>query len=260
VFISSIIDVVETYQKTCQLDGIALSMPGFIDINTGFASEAGAIDCMWDTNIKTQLQAHTDLPIEIENDANCVAMAEKFLGAALDCEHFVCITVGTGIGGGIFVNGKIYRGHTFGAGEFGYMNTAAYKGTVTFPDLSGTGATSALIGRYKEYKNIPKDTLIEGIEVFEQAKRDTGVQQIIEDWYLHLSQGIYNLVCTLNPQKILIGGSISARGEELTTNLEKYLCQMPSWALFDVSVELCHFKEEAGLMGAIYHFFEMQNA
>ncbi|MWL75709.1 ROK family protein, partial [Escherichia coli] len=82
---------------------------------------AGALDFLDDVNLYDLFAELTDLPVTAENDANCAALGELWRGAGRDYQHFVCITLGTGIGGGIVVEGDLWRGSHYRAGEFGVI-------------------------------------------------------------------------------------------------------------------------------------------
>lgn len=255
LFIQSLVDTVHSYQQQVEIKGVAISFPGFINTQTGYVASAGAITALYETNLKTVLESRLLLPVAIENDANCVALAEKFLGRAKTCEDFICLTIGTGIGGGIVINNRIVHGHQWRAGEFGMMNMATTR--CNYQNMHELSSMSALIAAYKTYKRIPEAEKIEGEVVFSEMANDPNVQELVNDWLKFLSYGIFNLACTLNPEKILIGGGVSQK-EELIDMLKDALAEIPPWKDFEVPLERCHFKNDAGLIGALYHFLKGQ--
>ena len=93
--------VVDKYRQEHEIVGIGVSFPGHINHHTGEAAKAGALDYLDGENLCELFAQLTDLPVTTENDANCAALGERWQGAGKDYEHFVCITIGTGIGGGI---------------------------------------------------------------------------------------------------------------------------------------------------------------
>ncbi len=105
-----------------ELSGLALSIPGAVDVETGICVICWrCTGCDWcKDRIKEEL-ADLGVPVEVENDANCAALAEKWKGNAQDCENFLCVTIGTGIGGAIFSRNEIVHGVEGMAGEFGLM-------------------------------------------------------------------------------------------------------------------------------------------
>ena len=256
LFMNKLVETVKDYQKANEVSGIAISLPGFINAKTGYSELAGAITALNGKNLKISLMDELKLPIAIENDANCVALAEKFLGNATECQDFICMTIGTGIGGGIFINGKILHGHRFRAGEFGMMHMKAVDDPYT--NMHFTSSTLALINFYKKYKNMTPEELIEGDAVFEEAKNDIGIKNVVDMWLKYLSYSIFNLVCTLDPEKILIGGGVSNK-DGLIRMIEEKINEIPGWKDFKIPIECCYFRNDAGLVGALYHFLQEQN-
>lgn len=251
-FVESLVKQVEEYKKKYTVEGIAISMPGFIDTYNGIPTVCYAINCLEGKSITNILEEKTGLKTTVENDGNCAALAEKFNGNAVDCSDFICVTVGTGIGGGIYLNNKILRGKSFKAGEFGYMICRDYnEETKSTSILSTNAATLPLINLYKNYKNIDRE--VEGQEVFEEAKNDEKLQEIINDWFKSLALGIFNLSATLNPEKILIGGAISLRADFIEKLLEA-LNKINVWGDVEVEIQRCKHGNDAGLIGAVYNF------
>ncbi|MGL4772172.1 MAG: ROK family protein [Clostridium sp.] len=255
VFVNSLVEQIELYKKEYNVEGIAISMPGFIDTFNGIPTVCYAINCLEGKSITKILENRTGLKAVVENDGNCVALAEKFNGHAVDCSDFICITVGTGIGGGIYVNNDILRGKAFKGGEFGYMICRDYnENNLDRCTLSTNAATLPLINFYKEYMGIQDE--VEGQEVFVRAKEDEKVQHIIDEWFKSLALGIFNLCATLNPEKVLIGGAISSR-EDFVENLVKALNAINVWKDVEVPIEVCKHRNDAGLIGAVYNFANM---
>lgn len=250
-FIENLEMIIDKYNSRHDIEGIAVSLPGFINYKTGYAVKAGAIEVLHGKNLKEILEKDMKLPVEIENDANCAALAERFNGNAVDCKDFVCMTVGTGIGGAIMVNDKILHGNDFRGGEVGFMITCDAEGDKRM--MNQNSSTRVLIEEYKKYKKLKPEIVVEGHEVFDEAKENEDVNEIVESWFERLSRGIFNLVVILNPEKILIGGGVSER-EGFISNIEKYLNQISVWKDVKVKMELCKYGNNAGLIGAVYNF------
>ncbi|MED1531993.1 ROK family protein [Bacillus altitudinis] len=250
-FLEDMENVVKEYQRTWDIKGIAVSLPGFVDSQTGYTEFAGAIIALNGQNVKTLLEEKTSLRVEVENDANCAALAEKFSGHAKECDSFICMTLGTGVGGGIFAGGELVRGASFRGGEFGMMLTETENGQ--FTTLNSSASTAGLIRSYKEQQGIPQSQQIDGQEIFEKAKHDPAIEKMIDQWYKRIAIGIYNVATVLNPEKILIGGGVSAR-PDLIPNIEKHLHTLHAWKNIQVTLETCYYFNQAGMMGALYHF------
>ena len=179
-----------------------------------------------------------------------MALAEKFSGNARECEDFICITIGTGIGGGIYLNNKLIRGKQFKGGEFCYMIT---KDKAGYQKLNENSSMTALIKMYKEYKNISAMEKVLGSDIFKEAEKDEDIKAIINEWYGNIARMIYNVSSMLNPEKILIGGGVSAR-EELISELQNALNEIPWWKHVSCTIEKCKHENDAGLIGAAYNF------
>ncbi|WP_238884178.1 ROK family protein [Clostridium sp. YIM B02551] len=242
--------------KNIQISGIALSIPGFVNCFTGYIEVGGAIPDFNDFNIKEYLEKELNIPVSGENDVNCVALAEKWKGSAKDEDNFLCMTIGTGIGGACFLNGDLYRGATYMAGEFGYMITHGINNNVPSEcTLSRSGAILSLREEYAKAKKLPLEK-VTGIDVFNAMENGDPIAKLeINKFYDHLAVGIHNLYYVLNPDKILIGGAVSQR-EDLINEL--------SWRVTGLSdlghrikVEACLLKNDAGLIGALYHHLKV---
>ncbi len=107
-----LVNLIDSYKKSNDIAGVAICIPGFVDLK-GNVIRVNAISGFVNYPLKEKLEFLTGVNIEIENDANCVALAEKFKGNAIDSNDFIAITLGTGIGAGIFTNGKLLRGNSF---------------------------------------------------------------------------------------------------------------------------------------------------
>lgn len=251
VFVNTLIMITNKYKKEEDIIGVSISMPGFIDNKKGIVRNCTVFKFIEGYLLKEKLESILNLPVIIENDANCVALAEKFTGNAIECEDFICITIGTGIGGGIFLNGNLIRGKEFKGGEFCYMIT---KDEEKYMTLSDNSSFTALSRMYCDYKGINSNESILGINIFDEAKLDKNINKIIEKWYGNISRMVYNLSSILNPEKILIGGGISSR-EEFIEELDIQLEKIPKWSFVKCKVDLCKHKNKAGVIGAAYNFF-----
>lgn len=251
VFLVDMVKTITEYNEEHEVEGVAISLPGFINPSTGFSERAGSIIALDGKNLKELLEAIVPLRVEIENDGNCSALAERWSGNAVGCEDFICYTIGTGIGGGIMVNGKVVHGHTFRGGEFGFMLTeAGVKGKEM---LHTNSSTTSLIKRYKKYKGMDEEVTVEGETIFAEAVENKEVDELINDWLQHISYGLFNLAVTLNPQKILIGGGVSAR-DGLIDQIKEKMEELEWWKFLKVEIAPCKHRNDAGMIGAVYHF------
>lgn len=256
VIFSNVKNITEEFKnKNYDIDGLAFSMPGVIDVKRGHMITGGALYDLYDFPFKEELEKYVGIPVELENDVNCVALAEKWQGNAKECENFVCLTVGTGVGGAIYIDGKMVRGTKYAAGEFGFMITDRRE-NYEEASLSMSGSVrGGLIQTYAREKGINWEEL-NGEKIFELAKQgDMIAKKVINDFYTSLAYSVYNLAVSLNPEKILIGGEITKREDfiEIIENkvetIKKDVCplKMPK-------IERCKFLNDSGKIGAVYHF------
>jgi beta-glucoside kinase len=256
MFLKEMVDTIKMYTKNNNVSGIAVSLPGYINPHSGYSERAGAITVLDNQNLKRLLETRIPLPVEVENDGNCVALAEKISGNAKNCTDFICVTLGTGIGGGIFIDGKLLHGHSFKGAEFGFMITQAgnYDGDI----LHSNASTTALIKSYIKLKGISEHEKINGETVFLESVKNSSVRRLIDDWARNISYGVYNLAATLNPQKILIGGGVIAQ-PGLLSSINNHLNQLYWWKDIKIPVERCKHQNDAGMIGALYHFIKKQD-
>lgn len=256
-FIQKINSIVQRFQDQYVFAGLAVSSPGAVDTNTGYIGGASAIPFIHDVNMIELLEKETGLPVSIENDANCAALAEGWLGAAKDTDYYICIVIGTGIGGSIVMNHSILRGASLHGGEFGYMLLGESLMDPQPLNWSRTSSTNALVREVEKQKNLEMGVL-NGKLVFDLVDNgDVAAIRCVEKFYKTLATGIFNLKYILDPEKILIGGGISKR-QEVINGINQELKKMKNeTATLEFSVEACHFDNDANLIGALFHFLKI---
>ncbi|KAA1051034.1 beta-glucoside kinase BglK [Pseudocitrobacter sp. 73] len=238
-----------------QCTGIAISAPGYVNPHTGFIEMGGAIRRFDNFPMKAWLEAKTSRPVTVENDANCVLLAERWLGKAKKMNDFLVLTIGTGIGGAIFCNGKLVLGKRFRAGEFGYMFTDRPGSRhVTNYTMNTTCTLRVLRKRYADSLGQPLDA-VTGEAVFDACEAgDRAALRLVDDFLNGIATGLYNLVNLFDPETIFIGGGIIERPGFLAL-LREHL----RWFGIDDFVCAASQGNDAGLLGAVYHF-NQQNA
>lgn len=259
---STIKSIVDDYKVKYDIQGVAFSMPGVIDPKRGHMITGGALYELYDFGFKDALEAEIKLPVELDNDVNCVALAEKWLGHAQECEDFACLTVGTGVGGAIYINNKLVRGGSFGAGEVGFM-ISDRRDNVEKATLSMTGSIQGgVVQSYSERTNQNWKEL-DGKQIFDLAEQgDEQAQATLEEFYESLAYSLYNISVALNPEKILLGGAITQRPgfieevERRTLQLKNKIRDLKN--LTFPTIQACKFLNDSGKIGALYHFKQMQ--
>lgn len=255
-FIEPLINIINQYED---VDGIGISFPGFIDVNSGLIIDPGAILPLKGKNLKEIILDRCRREIDIENDANCVALAEKWKGNGQEYSNCITITIGTGIGGGIILNDKLYRGNRFMAGEFGYMIVNGLNNENPKKSTSSLiASTQALINSVSEIKNIESKDL-SGEAVFKMLEdKDEDVMRIYDKWIENLSLTIYNLAFCFAPEAILIGGGVSAQPrviQDIKNKVEEFDERINDLVVIDK----CKFDNDSGKIGAVYNHLVNNN-
>jgi len=223
--------------------GIAFSTLGIIDAAEGrLVGAVEAIAGYFGQSPKESFERAFGVPVVVENDGNCVALAEGWTGAAAGVRHYLALTLGTGIGGGIVIDGRLYRGANGAAGEWGYM---LVDGKVWEDHASPRGLAAAA-------EAARPGCGLDAEGVF--AARDRGDAQmaaVVTAWFGLLATGLANLLFAFNPSRVVIGGGITARGAAFLQELraEMRLRLRPDfYRMCDIA--LATAGNQAGLLGA----------
>lgn len=231
--------------------GIAVSGTGQINGIIGKVIGGNPIIPNWiGTNLVKILEKKYNLPIVLENDVNCVALGEKWIGAGKDLSNFICLTIGTGIGGGIILNNQLFRGENFVAGEFGHI--LIKKG-----EFEQFASTTALIRLVKERTG----KTLNGKEIFDLEKKEiVEYQEVISEWIENLTDGLSSIVYCFNPANIILGGGVIGQGEPLINRIKNSLFKKIG-PQFKEKLNIIQAKlgNNAGMIGASYLLLEKIN-
>ncbi|MDY6016158.1 MAG: ROK family protein [Oscillospiraceae bacterium] len=202
--ISRVVEIIKSYDG---IDRVGISTAGQVNSAKGeiiFASDN--IPNYTGTKIKETVETETGIPTAVENDVNCAALGEALFGAAKGYSDFICLTYGTGIGGGIFINGELYRGTAFAAGEVGHLITHAGGRKCT---CGGEGCYEAYASAKALVKSAEKllSRPVNGKEVFE-CFDNPEIRKLIDGWIDEIVIGLKSLIYIFNPSLIVLGGGI----------------------------------------------------
>ncbi|MCZ8513921.1 ROK family glucokinase [Paenibacillus filicis] len=216
-----------------QVAGIGAGIAGFMDIPEGFVKLSPNLG--WrNVPVKKILEEKLGKTVKIDNDANVAALGEAWSGAGAGIPNVVCYTLGTGVGGGIIINGRIYQGYSGMAGELGHM--------IVVPDLEaidcGCGkkgcletvsSATGIIRMAKEAVERGEHTslaLVENImakDVFDAAKTGDEVSlRIINRAAMYIGKSMAAVSVVINPQRYIVGGGVSKAGDILFDAIRKY--------------------------------------
>lgn len=248
--------------------GVGVGAPGFINMNTGFIYQA--VNIGWkDYALKDELEKSIGLPVVIDNDANMAALGEMWLGAGLGAKNLICVTLGTGVGGGIICDGEILHGVSGMAGEIGHITVLPSDGAPCNCGKTGcleTVSSATGIRRlaldaldYNDSESILRDIFeskgdITAEDVFNcAAQNDPLSSTVAEKAAFYLGFALGALAVTINPEKIVIGGGVSHAGETLLTPLTKYFKRFSLPRVFDAcSIDIAKLGNDAGVIGGAW--------
>lgn len=227
----------ETNTTTSDIEGIGFDFPGQVDCKTGVVKLAPNIPGWVNVPIAQMIEDEFHIPTRIDNDVRCAALGELKFGAGKGCENFICITVGTGIGSGIVINGKVVRGATNAAGELGHiklqMNGGPICGCGDTGCLEAFASGPAIVAMAQEYIKGGKSTKFremaaaEGGEItpYMVAKAaeegDPVAKRVFEIVGEYIGIGLTSVINLLNPEKVIIGGGVAESGELLLAPIRK---------------------------------------
>ncbi len=254
----------ETKSEAKSIEGIGFGFPGQIDYQKGVVRLAPNIPGWVEVPIAEIMEKEFGIPTRVDNDVRCAALGELNYGAGIGCENLICITVGTGIGSGLIINGKLVRGASNAAGEIGHI-----KLDMTGGPLCGCGDRGCLEafasgpsivamaeeyikgGKSTKYRELANPDITPYI-VSEAAKQgDPVAKRIFTIVGEYIGIGLASVVNLLNPEKIIIGGGVAAAGDLLLNPIKESLIKraMPI-AGSAVEIVPAQLGNSAGVIGA----------
>ncbi len=245
-------DIEDVIRANLPVDGIAFSLPGKIDPESGLAHTGGAIRCLYGANLKTHFEAAHGVPVSVMNDAKCAALAELGFGALQGRRDAAVVVFGTGIGGALIVNGELVLGAHLVSGELSIVNdNIEQMGSVTqeFWYQCGIDGLSRAV---EEASGLPG---LSGIEVFRKIREgDECVEEGLRIFCRRAAWNLYNLQVITDPEVFAIGGGISNEPlfiDYLREAVEELAGVIPQHFEKPELVP-CTFKASANLVGAAY--------
>lgn len=245
-----------------EAEGMAISAPGIIDSERGFMHNAGSIWCVEELDIAKVLTERIGVPVTVENDAKCAALAEMWRGSLQGCRNAAVMIIGTGLGGAVFCDGKLVKGSHLFAGEFSYILSNAEDALNPEKILGFNGGAPALITLVAEKKGMTKEEL-DGVKVFEMANAgDAETLEALHMYCRRLAVHILNCQFMVDPEKIAVGGGISVQPLLLTTireEMEKIYKVFPH-EIPSPEVTTCKYFNDSNLIGALYVYLNAHPA
>ena len=251
-------------ERGAQVQSVSVVVPGSVQVETGVVVNAPNVACLQGFQLAGALKAELDRPVLIENDANAAALGEMWQGAARGYHTIICLTLGTGVGGGIILDGKLWRGVDGTAGEIGHTSVEPFGGVKckcgNIGCLEVYASATAIVRMTREglvqdrssalYSLTPSEltaekihhAAIDGDELALKVFRSVGV---------HLGIAIANLVNIFNPEMIVIGGGVAAAWDLFANHARDEVMKRA----FPVPARRCKVVralcgDDAGLLGA----------
>lgn len=257
----------ETNTTTKDIDGIGFDFPGQVDYKTGVVKLAPNIPGWVNVPIAQMIEEEFHIPTRIDNDVRCAALGEMKFGAGQGCENFVCITVGTGIGSGLVINGQLVRGASNAAGEIGHIKLQMKDGLIC--GCGDTGCLEAyasgpsIVAMAQDYIKGGKSTKFremaaaEGGEItpYMVAKAaeagDPVAKRIFAIVGEYIGIGLTSVINLLNPEKVIIGGGVAEAGDLLLDPIRKTIKER-AMVVAGSAVEIvpAQLGNSAGVIGA----------
>lgn len=243
------------------VQGIGVGVPGPVDregvvhrcVNLGW----GVVD------VASELGTLTGMKVEVGNDANVAALGEMWQGGAKGCKDVVMVTLGTGVGGGIIVNGKVVAGFNGAGGEIGHI-------TVNHDEIEAcncgqygcleqyTSATGIVRVAKRKLAKTTEETSLRTFEpltakdVFDEAKAgDEVALGLVDEVCGILGSTLSNIACVVNPEVIVIGGGVSKAGDILIENIQKHYIETAFLSCRDTKFALAGLGNDAGMYGCV---------
>ncbi len=249
------------------IESIGLGVPGWCDTDTGIILECDNVNFK-NTPIAKMIRQEIDVPVYLGNDADCAALGEAYGGATKAVDHSIMVTIGTGVGGGIIIDKKIYNGFNHGGGEVGHMVI----------DLNGLPCVCGRRGCWEQYasataliaqtraaaaenpdsilsKSVGGDlSKINGKTAFDALAQGCPVgTAVVDDFARYLAVGIVNLISIFQPEMVVLGGGVSKAGAPLTDRVQSILdqeCYGDAASLPRAKFCVAELGNDAGIIGA----------
>ncbi len=253
--------LLESYAAHNEIIGIAIAAPGPLSYPEGVVLNSPNLK--WDrVALKEEMEKRLKRPVIVEKDTNIAALGEYYFGQNKKSKELIYITISTGIGGGLIIDGELYRGSRGGAGEIGHMAVAPGEARCACGRqgcLEALASGTAIADKAKALNIISEN--LGAKEVGDKARQgDKAAQKVIYDAADYLAIGITNLVNIFNPQKVVLGGGVMQGLQDLwlaRISKQVFSAAFPLNAA-DLRIEVTSLQEAIGLYGCIAAAINME--
>ena len=243
-----------------EVQGIGVGVPGPVKQD---AIVNRCVNLGWGiVNVAEELGALTGLQVKVGNDANVAALGEMWQGGGKGCKDVVMVTLGTGVGGGIIVDGKIVAGFNGAGGEIGHItvnpdeieacNCGNYGCLEQYTSATGiVRMAKRKLAKSDDETTLRKFDPLTAKDIFDEAKAgDEVAKELVDELGNILGATLAKIGCVVNPEVFVIGGGVSRAGEVLIDYIKKYYVGKALWATKDVKFSLATLGNDAGIYGA----------
>ena len=249
VIIQRIIDIIESYEN---IDRVAISTAGQVDSEHGVVVySTDNIPYYTGMRVKSLIENKTGIPTFVENDVNAAALGEAHFGAAKGESDFICLTLGTGVGGAIFLNNKLYKGSASAAGEIGHMVIHAGGRQCT---CGGEGCFECYASANALIKAVNKisDEPLDAFQIFQKENMQRPeIRSEIDKWIDEIIIGLMNLIYIFNPPLIVIGGGIMNE-DYIIELIDRKIYSRLMKSFKNVRIERSQKGNDSALLGVAY--------
>ncbi|HSS21605.1 MAG TPA: ROK family protein [Pyrinomonadaceae bacterium] len=245
-----------------KISAVSVAVPGTVDVAAGVVVKAPNVPCLDGFRLGAALASELELPVILENDANAAAIGEMWRGAGRGRQTMICVTLGTGVGGGIILDGKLWRGVDGSAAEIGHIGVDPFAGVACTCGSRGClevyASATAVVRMTRESRPRYPNSILHNTEVLTSQKiYQAGIEgdelaiEIFRRMGVYLGIGLASLINVLNPEIVIIGGGLS-NGWDL---FEKHMRQQVLERAFPipagrVKILRAECGDDAGLLGA----------
>lgn len=239
--------IYDNFANKEEIIALSFSCPGAVDYANKFINGITAVPCIVGVNWQEQYDKYFDLPFKMDNDANCAALGENWQGNAKDKSNILLYVIGTGVGGGIIIDNKVYRSKNNFAGEFGYQHISS----------SGLNISDECAAPILEaYYHLVSREVKPAKEILDSYDNNPFAKKACDYWFTNNAKALTNLTYTFDPDEIVIAGGIT-QNENFLPLLEKYISEYIEKNNYPIKpkVIISKFKNNANLIGAAALFF-----
>lgn len=244
-----------------EVQGVGIGVPGPVK-NNGIVNRC--VNLGWGVvNVEEELSNLTGLKVKAGNDANVAALGEMWQGGAKGCRDVIMVTLGTGVGGGIIVDGKVVAGFNGAGGEIGHItvnndeieacNCGQYGCLEQYTSATGIVRVSKRkLDKTSEETSLSRFTELTAKDVFDEAKAGDAVALgLVDEVCGILGATLSNIACVVNPEIIVIGGGVSKAGNILIESIQKHYMENTFHACRETRFVLAGLGNDAGMYGCV---------